>query len=946
MLLERERELTELGDALRAASEGGGRVILVEGDAGIGKTSLLQAASEIAGGQGFRCLRARASELERDFAFGCVRQLLESTIVRAADAVRERLFAGAAALSKRLFALSDASELSSAADTSFSMLHGLYWLLNNLADDAPVTLLVDDLHWADAESLKLIHYLAPRLDGCPLLLVASARRRKTSHVDVARLAAGPETTVLRPGPVSVDATAVLCEQRLGVVTRDFAAACWEATGGNPFFLDMLLREAADEKVPVDANGAARVRRMGPPAVAHAVLLRLSEAPAAAAALVRAVAVLGDGASLAEAAILADVAEDEAARAADLLVAHRVLLSGETLQFVHPIVREAVYADIGSRLRSEAHGRAASILAARGASDERVAAQIIEAEPGGDEARVELLRGVAAGALARGGPTAAVALLRRALVEPPPPPSTAAVLFDLGRAELRVAAPEALDHLTAAVQQWRGPAGQPVRQPDQLTRSVRLLANALTSAGQSDKAVDALASAIDIIEPVDRGLALFLEADLAAHAQEASIEARAPAAKRLERYAQLDGTTPAERLVLTSLAFERARASESERHAAAHLRQALAGGRLLDEQELDVSSPMYTLVVGLLATDDFEMTDTVLDRLLSGARASVSVPAMAFVLTHQGVASMRRGAVADAEADARTALELLVGNGIPLGVELALAVLVEALVEGGDREGAQQALDDNRLGIDVPPGMPSNPLLEARATLRLAQGRASDGLDDLIEFGRRDELWGGANPLASRWRSRASFALAALGDTQGARQMALDDLKRAQRWGASSGLGVALRASALVDGGTVSVDRLRTAVEVLASSVARLEHARALTDLGAALRRANQRREARRALQEGFHLAERCGAHALAARARTELRAAGGRSSALTGTGVQQLTASERRVAELAAEGRSNPEIAQMLFVTRKTVETHLGSVYRKLAISGRGRLARALAEPT
>jgi DNA-binding CsgD family transcriptional regulator len=103
---------------------------------------------------------------------------------------------------------------------------------------------------------------------------------------------------------------------------------------------------------------------------------------------------------------------------------------------------------------------------------------------------------------------------------------------------------------------------------------------------------------------------------------------------------------------------------------------------------------------------------------------------------------------------------------------------------------------------------------------------------------------------------------------------------------------------------------------------------------------------RRTLQEGLRLADRCGAHALAAQARTELRAAGGRSSAPAGSGVQQLTASERRVAELAAEGRSNPEIAQVLFVTRKTVETHLASVYRKLAIPGRGHLVRALAQPS
>jgi DNA-binding CsgD family transcriptional regulator len=150
----------------------------------------------------------------------------------------------------------------------------------------------------------------------------------------------------------------------------------------------------------------------------------------------------------------------------------------------------------------------------------------------------------------------------------------------------------------------------------------------------------------------------------------------------------------------------------------------------------------------------------------------------------------------------------------------------------------------------------------------------------------------------------------------------------------------------MEGGAAAVDRLREATAVLELSPARLEHARVLVELGAALRRANRRAEARGVLQEGLDLADRCAAHALAERARIELRAAGGRSHATPETGTQQLTASERRVAELAADGLSNPEIAQALFVTRKTVETHLGAVYRKLAISGRGKLARALADAT
>jgi DNA-binding CsgD family transcriptional regulator len=933
-LLERERELTELGNALAEAREGGGRALLVEAPAGLGKTTLLWAASEAAAEAGFTCLRARASELERDFAYGCVRQLLEPAVAKLSDPERDRLFDGAASLSKPLFAPTDAS--SPSADSSFSILHGLYWLLNNLADEGPVALYVDDLQWSDPESLRFLNYLAPRLDGLPVAVFASTRSGASVPADLARLAASPETTLLRPGPLSVEATAALCERRLGTsVAGEFATACHEATGGNPFFLEALLRAAGERGFPTESSEAIRVERIGPAAVAQAVLLRLSGAPAAATALVRAVAVLGDGASLADAARLADVDEREAARAADLLVALAILKPAEGLEFAHPIVREAVYADIGPHERAGAHARAARILAASGASEERVAAQVTEAEPTGDPDRVELLRRVAADAHARGAPAAAAAWLGRALAEPPPPATKAAVLLELGSAELRLAAPRAVEHLATAVDQ--------VREPRLLATSVRLLANALTMSGDADRSVAAILSTIEIVEADDRELSLQLEAEAAAHAQLAGPETRARAARRLERHGHLAGDTPGERLVLANLAFQRARASDSAREAAEYLERALAGGGLLSDQQVDVEGTFYLLVNGLLATDALDLVFACLDQVLADARERASIPALAFAIEHRGWVALRRGDVAQVEADARTALELLTAHDIPLGRALARGLLIEALIEEGDIEAAER---EQKIGGDddeIPVGMSGNLLLEARGLLRLAQGRTREGVDDLREFGRRDELSGAANPLASRWRSHVAFALAAIGESEHARRMAQEDLERARRWGAATGVGVALRATALVEGGAAALDRLRESAKVLQGSPARLGYARVLCDLGAALRRANRRAEARIPLEEAVELAERCSAWALAERARTELRAAGGRSSDPEGAGVEQLTASERRVAELAAEGQSNPEIAQALFVTRKTVETHLGHVYRKLDIAGRGELPQVLA---
>ena len=444
-LLERDRELVEIEVCLSDAREGGGRVVVVEASAGLGKTTLLRTALELADDAGFICLRARATELERDFAYGCVRQLLEPVVTCSDEDGREALFEGAAGLVRCLFAPADVTE-SPPAD-AFGMLHGLYWLLANVADQRPVVIVVDDLHWADAESLSFLNYLAPRLDGLPVAVLGGTRSGESLTPDLVRLCAAPETTLLRPAPLSITGTAQLCERRLGAaVAPEFALACREATGGNPFFLEALLLEASEQMVAPYAAEAKRVRGIAPATVARAVLLRLSGRPASATALVRAVAVLGDGTSLGEAAELAGLREDEAARAADLLIALAILKPGDGLEFAHPIVRESVSVDIGAHERAVAHARAARILSERGAPEERIAAQIAGAEPAGDAARVELLRRVAADALGRGAPAAAVAWLRRALAEPPEAASRVGVLLELGAAELRLGAPDAVDHL--------------------------------------------------------------------------------------------------------------------------------------------------------------------------------------------------------------------------------------------------------------------------------------------------------------------------------------------------------------------------------------------------------------------------------------------------------------------------------------------------------------------
>ena len=183
---------------------------------------------------------------------------------------------------------------------------------------------------------------------------------------------------------------------------------------------------------------------------------------------------------------------------------------------------------------------------------------------------------------------------------------------------------------------------------------------------------------------------------------------------------------------------------------------------------------------------------------------------------------------------------------------------------------------------------------------------------------------------------------AAGNPAEARRLADSELQDARRAGLPRPAGIALRTRGMLEGGQPGLRDLREAAELAAANGARLEHARALVEFGAALRRANQRTAAREPLRNGPALAYRCGATRLAERARAELLAAGARPRRGALTGLEALTTSERRVAELAAAGMSNPEIAQALLVTLNTVEGHLRHVYQKLSISSRGQLPAAL----
>ena len=282
-----------------------------------------------------------------------------------------------------------------------------------------------------------------------------------------------------------------------------------------------------------------------------------------------------------------------------------------------------------------------------------------------------------------------------------------------------------------------------------------------------------------------------------------------------------------------------------------------------------------------------------------------------------------------------------GPGTTALLSSATHVAVYTALERGDRAAAGAALQafDARSGSGQRIFTVAT-LGEARGWHALASDRPEDALRLATKVGEEHRAAGIDTPSIP-WRAVAAFAALRLGDEARARELADEQLELARRWQAPTELGIALRVLARVDGER-RLELLEESIATLEDSPARLELARALVDLGEALRVTRRRTEAREPLLRGAELATECRSKVLRVRARDALAALGDKPRKLMFSGPEGLTASERRVAQLAIDGRTNRDIAQELFVTPKTVENHLGRVYMKLGISSRRELAGSL----
>jgi DNA-binding CsgD family transcriptional regulator len=924
-LRERERDLAAVEELL--ALRGG--VLLIEGRAGIGKTSLVEAACSRAGELGHEVVRARGSELESGFAFGLVRQLFERRLAVAGEGDRAALLAGPAAAVRPLLV----GEVSAqpAGDTSFAVLHGLYWLVVNLAASRPLLIAVDDAHWADEPSLRWLAYLTPRLEGLAAGMLVSLRPGDPAAMSAPLAAVRAEAAVLRPALLSESAVgAVVRAAAGGQASDELCAAVYAACGGNPLYLTELLRAAAASGRPLAALELAELRG-GLEGIARQVITRVNGLGPGALGLARALAVLGDGCELRHAAAIAGVIMDAAVPLAGGLARAEVLASGDRLRFVHPVIRDALEASLDSASQDRAHRRAARLLHADAAPPGQVAAHLRRVRPAGDGWVLARLREAARAAMGTGAPQAAADLLDRALAEPPPPGQRAGVLREAARAQVSAGRQRAFVLLEEALGLAAGP-----RERAGIALEV---AEAYAALFRWVDAVDVIERALAELGGTDRELAARLEGEL--------VVCGLHDARRADR------VTP----VLARLGSHRPQAA-SEPFAVAQAMTMLLAGRpagqiaALLERTLESAGPdaenwdtRAALLWVLVAAERFGTVEKSLGPVLAQVHRGGSARGFVAAYSTLGLLKLRLGALDEADSAARVALRVLREGDFGPGLGFAATVLSDIAVEAGEL-GEAQALLDLLPQEGWPAGVGTVLIPAARGRLRLAQGRAADALADFraCQAMFSAGVWG--MPIRETGyvhaRSGAALALLRLGERQEACELADAELADVRVFGAPRALGIALRAGGLARGGQEGLALLRESVAALESSPALLERARSLAELGAALRRLGERAEARAPLARALELAARCGARPLAARAREELKAAGARPRRPWLTGVDALSPSELRVARLAAEGRSNREIAGELYVTLKAVEGHLARAYAKLGIQGRGQLPRAL----
>ncbi|QQM42356.1 AAA family ATPase [Streptomyces liliifuscus] len=972
-LRERREELELVAAEAERARSGAGRLVLLRGATGTGRTALLEAAAEQAEAAGMRVLRARCSPDQTSVPFGAVFQLLahgpgfDSAAGEEPDPPGTPPHRGRSAR--------------------------LWRLLRSYADDAPLLVAVDDVHLADEASRRWLVEAVRRIDRLPVLMVVTER----SQYDIDPPADGLVHT-LSPAlvrtrtlaPLSAGSAAELVRSALGrPVPAEWVDDCVRAGAGSPLLLRALLDDLGGT-APEDARAALpdNCAALYPGSYAAAVSWWLDSAGPTTTEVARALAALDDdeeddekdgdgggqgggngggngesgrgGPTDADAELLARTADADPARVPGWLTAMTGLgllrpgpRPGGRPRYAHPLLRDAVLSSWSGALRQAAHQRAAEAMLRRGDRAEAVAGQLLRSAPVGEAWATGVLLDAAGLAVRDDRSDDAVAFLRRALDEPMPDARRSVVLTELGSLEY------ATVRSTAGIPRLAEAMRLPGLPRDRVRAAVAL-GTALARQGEARTAIDVLRGLEnehltghpDLVRTVQTASAL-----LSDHDPGTRREVYRWLRETAERSPRLVGTAGQALLVrYESTAGLTSAASAMRRIRALLARPAdpLAEGFLLG-----------TAAAVAQWADQLDEAERLVRRGLAGQRTSLLHPMHLALLNVRVDIAAAHGDYAELLADPG-ASSPVAGRPDPGNAQAhALIALVET-----DRTEEATALAD---GFDLQNPHDSwelNRFLYARGVLRSATGDPAGALGDFLECGRHQSARDVVSPVVTPWRTASAECHLALGRPRQALALAEEELRLATVWNTPRVLGRALRALGTATGGRRGLDLTERAVRILRQGAdaapggtpgATREAASdggevaapggepvdtelipALIAQGRGLTAAGERARAREALREAAERAERLGAVRLRASAEAALREGGARRAATARTGSGSLTASERRIAELAAQSRTNMEIAELLHLARRTVETHLTSAYRKLGIRRRAELGAAL----